>query len=86
MTDQEKQHQVLCKKLGKELPGLKKPPLPGALGTEVFENISSQAWQLWLEEQTKLINEQQLKVFEKTSQDILKKHLIDFLGLKPSLP
>ena len=37
---------VMCKKLGKELPGLDAPPWPGELGQRVYENISAQAWKL----------------------------------------
>jgi Fe-S cluster biosynthesis and repair protein YggX len=38
---------VKCAKLGRELPGLPKPPFSGALGQRIFENISQQAMALW---------------------------------------
>ncbi len=38
---------VMCVKLGRELPGLEKPPFPGALGQRIYENISQQAWDMW---------------------------------------
>ncbi len=48
---------VKCVKLGKDAPGLDYPPYPGELGKKIFENVSKEAWQLWLSHQTMLINE-----------------------------
>ena len=47
---------VLCKKFQKELPGLDQPPYPGPKGQEIFENVSKQAWEEWLDHQKMLIN------------------------------
>ena len=46
--------------LGEELDGLAFQPYPGELGKRIYENISQQAWQKWLELQTMLINENRL--------------------------
>ena len=35
-------------------------PYPGELGKRIFENISQEAWQKWLNHQTMLINEMRL--------------------------
>ena len=51
---------VLCVKLGKRLAGLDKPPLRGEIGQKIFEQVSTQAWQLWLEHSTMVINEYRL--------------------------
>ncbi len=51
---------IICKKLGKEAEGLEKPTWPGELGQRIFEEISKQAWQDWLGQQTILINEYKL--------------------------
>ncbi|MHB8345572.1 MAG: oxidative damage protection protein [Acidiferrobacterales bacterium] len=48
---------VNCVKLGKEAPGLDFPTYPGELGKKIYENVSKEAWQLWLKHQTMLINE-----------------------------
>lgn len=53
---------VLCRKHGKQLPGLNAPPMPGALGEDIFSNISAQAWGEWQELQTMLINEHHLSL------------------------
>ena len=51
---------VQCPLLGEELDGLAFQPYPGELGKRIYENISQQAWQKWLELQTMLINENRL--------------------------
>lgn len=51
---------VNCVQLGIEAEGLDMPPYPGELGQRIFENVSKQAWQSWLGQQTILINEYRL--------------------------
>ena len=58
--------QVNCVKLGKEAEGLDVPPYPGDLGKRVFDNVSKEAWQMWLGHQTMLINEYRITPFEPT--------------------
>lgn len=48
---------VNCVKLGREAPGLDFQTYPGDLGKRVYENVSKEAWQLWMSQQTMLINE-----------------------------
>lgn len=51
---------VHCVKLGREAEGLDFAPWPGELGKKIFENVSKQAWQQWIQHQTMLINEHRL--------------------------
>lgn len=51
---------VHCQLLNEELEGLAFQPYPGELGKRIYENISQQAWQKWLDLQTMLINENRL--------------------------
>jgi Fe-S cluster biosynthesis and repair protein YggX len=53
---------VKCIKLGQEAEGLDFPPLPGALGQRIFENVSKEAWQQWIRLQTMIINENRLNL------------------------
>jgi len=62
---------VICRRYQKELEGLEKPPFPGALGQDVYENVSKQAWLEWLEHQTRIINEQHLNMMDMTSRKYL---------------
>lgn len=64
--------QVKCVKLGQELEGLEEPPYPDELGQKIFESVSQEAWQMWIEEQTKLINENKLQVFRPEAKTFLK--------------
>ena len=51
---------VNCVKLGKEAEGLDKPTYPGELGQKIFDNVSKEAWQMWMKQQTIIINENRL--------------------------
>ncbi|MBI3546462.1 MAG: oxidative damage protection protein [Gammaproteobacteria bacterium] len=51
---------VKCVKLGREAEGLDYPTYPGELGKRIWENVSKEAWKLWLGQQTMLINENRL--------------------------
>jgi len=62
---------VNCAKLGRELPGLNRPPFGGALGKRVFENISQEAWALWQEQSTLLINHYGLNLRDPAAQKFL---------------
>ena len=66
---------VQCVKLQEEAEGLDFPPLPGALGKRVFENVSKPAWQQWLTHQTMLINENRLKVTDPEARRFLEGEL-----------
>ena len=48
-------HKVMCVKLGREAEGLDFAPWPGELGRRLYENVSREAWQEWLRQQTILI-------------------------------
>lgn len=61
---------VHCVKLGREAPGLEKPPLKGPMGQRIFENISKEAWNSWLEHSKMLINEYRLDLVSETGQRI----------------
>ncbi|WP_028874264.1 oxidative damage protection protein [Tepidiphilus margaritifer] len=66
---------VFCVKLGREAEGLERPPLPGALGKRVFENVSKEAWQEWLRYQTMLINEHRLNLMEPAARKYLQEQM-----------
>ena len=68
-------NKVNCIKLNKELEGLDRAPYPGELGKKILESVSKEAWQLWLDYQTMLINENNLNLFEETSQSYLKQQM-----------
>jgi len=66
---------VFCEHFQKELEGLERPPYPGEIGERIYNSVSKQAWQMWLDHQTMLINENNLNLFEASSQSYLKEQM-----------
>jgi Fe-S cluster biosynthesis and repair protein YggX len=62
---------VKCVVLGVEAEGLDKPPYPGELGQRIFDNVSKQGWQRWVNHQTMLINEYRLSPIEPKARKFL---------------
>ena len=69
---------VKCVKLGKEAEGLDRPTYPGELGKRIFENVSKEAWQQWLRQQTILINEYRLSPIEPKARQFLEEQMEKF--------
>lgn len=70
---------VRCVKLNKEAEGLDFPLYPGELGKKIYKYISKEAWQMWMNKQTILINENHLSLANPKSQKFLKLELDEFL-------
>jgi|TARA_R110002096_G_scaffold246654_3_gene438881 Fe-S cluster biosynthesis and repair protein YggX len=70
---------MYCQKLKREAEALEKPPIPGELGERIINNISKEAWQLWLAQQTMIINENRLTPFEPEARALLKAEMEKFL-------
>jgi Fe-S cluster biosynthesis and repair protein YggX len=69
---------VNCVKLGKEAEGLERQTYPGDLGKRIFDNVSKQAWQQWLQQQTMLINEYRLSPIEPKARQFLEEQMEKF--------
>jgi len=70
---------VLCSKLGIEAEGLDEPPFPGPKGEEIYQRVSKQAWQEWLNMQTMLINEHRLASYDPQARVFLEQERDKFL-------
>lgn len=70
---------VKCAKLGKEAEGLERPPYPGELGYRIYEEISKEAWQMWLGHQTMLINENRISPLDPKARKFLQEEMEKFL-------
>ena len=66
---------VHCVKLGEEAEGLDRPTYPGDLGKRIFENVSKEAWQQWMQQQTMLINEYRLSPIEPKAREFLEQQM-----------
>ena len=64
---------VHCIKLDKEAEGLDFPPIPGEMGKKIWENVSKEAWNQWVQHQTMLVNEYRLNL----SDIKARKYLVD---------
>jgi Fe-S cluster biosynthesis and repair protein YggX len=69
---------VNCAKIGRELPGLERPPFAGALGQRIYEQISQQAWQLWPAQATLIINHYGLSLGDPRAQQIIMQQMEEF--------
>ncbi len=69
---------VHCVKYGRELPGMAKPPFPGDLGQRIYENVSQDGWQLWMDQVTILINHYGLNMADPRAQDFINEQMEEF--------
>lgn len=69
---------VMCQKLGRELPGLDAPPFPGELGQRIFEHISAEAYRLWGQHATILINHYGLHPADPETRKMLRREMEEF--------
>jgi Fe-S cluster biosynthesis and repair protein YggX len=78
---------VKCVKFGREMPGLDRPPWNGELGKRVFENVSKEAWKMWIEYSKMLMNEYRLNPLDPQSHKIMEEQMEQFFfGEGASLP
>ena len=70
---------VFCQKLNIEAPGLAFQTWPGELGKRIFDNISQQAWDQWVNHQTMLINEYRLNPMDPKAKELIVGELEKFL-------
>ena len=61
---------VQCVKFGKLLEGLPKPPIKGEIGERVYNEVSKEAWRMWLEHSKVLVNEVRLDLMSEQGQRV----------------
>ena len=68
--------------------GLDEVPFEGhPLGQKIFENVSKDAWKMWLEHMKMLMNEYRLNLGTTEAQEFLLKQMDDyFFGAGAALP
>lgn len=70
---------IYCSYLKREAEGQDFQFYPGELGKRIFDNISKEAWALWMSKQTMLINEKKLSMMNPDDRKILEREMIKFL-------
>ena len=81
MPEADPNHLVHCIKLDRELPGLAKPPFPTELGQLIYEKVSKEAWDLWLQESVRYINTYRVDLSSREGMDFMLKQLRIWLGI-----
>ena len=79
---------VFCVKFQKEMPGLDEVPFDGhPLGQRIYENVSKEAWKMWLEHMKMIMNEYRLNLGTPDAQEFLLKQMEQyFFGEGAALP
>jgi Fe-S cluster biosynthesis and repair protein YggX len=63
---------VFCVKFQKEMEGLDEIPFEGhPLGQKIYENVSKEAWKMWVEHMKMLMNEYRLNLGTAQAQEFL---------------
>jgi Fe-S cluster biosynthesis and repair protein YggX len=70
---------VQCAKLGQQLPGLPYKPFNNELGQRIYDSISMQAWQEWIEHSKRIVNEYRLDLTQKRAHEVLQEQCEQFL-------
>jgi len=69
---------VMCVKLQKQLPGLSEPPFGNELGQRIFDNVSEEAWKMWVERMKMIMNEYRLNLGTKEAQEFLMQQMEEY--------
>lgn len=76
------QRLVMCKKLGKELPGLSRPPYKNELGKRIYDEISKEAWDAWIKDSVKYINTYRVDLTSAEGQKFMFEQCEIYFGYK----
>jgi Fe-S cluster biosynthesis and repair protein YggX len=79
---------VFCVKFQREMEGLDEIPFEGhPLGQRIFENVSKEAWKMWIEHMKMLMNEYRLNLGTQEAQEFLLQQMEQyFFGEGATLP
>jgi len=69
---------VNCVKFGRELPGMENPPYPGELGQRIYDNVSQDGWDAWMQHSVILINHYGLSFADPRARDFMKEQMEEF--------
>ena len=86
--DETGKRMVMCVKFGKEMVGLDESPFDNhPLGQKIYENVSKEAWKMWVEHMKMLMNEYRLNLGNPEAQEFILKQMDEyFFGSGAQLP
>jgi Fe-S cluster biosynthesis and repair protein YggX len=70
---------IKCAKLQRDLPAIPYKPFNDALGERIYNEISMEAWKLWIEHSKMVVNEYRLDLTQLDSHTKLKEQCEAFL-------
>ncbi len=78
---------VMCVKLQREGDGLDRQPFKNELGKRLYDNVSKEAWRMWIEHSKMLVNEYRLDLLSKEGMEFMFKECEKyFFGEGSALP
>jgi len=79
---------VFCVKFQREMEGMDEVPFEGhPLGQKIFENVSKEAWRMWVERMKMIMNEYRLNLGTRQAQEFLIQQMDEyFFGEGAALP
>ncbi len=81
------QRTVFCVKFQKQMAGLSEPPFDNEIGQKIFDNVSKDAWRMWVEHMKMLMNEYRLNLGNPEAQQFLLQQMDNyFFGAGAALP
>ncbi|MBM3740967.1 MAG: oxidative damage protection protein [Acidobacteria bacterium] len=78
---------VFCVKFQREMVGLEESPFDNELGQKIFDQVSKDAWKMWVEHMKMLMNEYRLNLGNPEAQEFLLQQMDNyFFGPGAALP
>lgn len=74
---------VHCSRCQRDVPPMERAPMPGKLGAEIQAKTCSDCWADWQRAEVMVINEFKLDFMDPRAQEVLTRHLREFLLLDP---
>ena len=76
---------VHCRHLKKDLPGLDRQPYKNDLGKRIYEEVSKEAWQMWIKDSVKFINTYRVDLAAPEGQKFMLKQCAIYFGYEEGL-
>lgn len=88
VPDDPNARKVFCVKFQREMVGLTEIPFEGhPIGQRIYDNVSKEAWKMWVEHMKMLMNEYRLNLATTEAQEFLIKQMDQyFFGEGSALP
>ncbi len=71
----------VCRRTGRPGTKMASPPMRGAIGAWIADNISQETWRQWIGQGTKVINELRLDFTRDRDQELYDQHMREYLGI-----